>query len=111
MKISMDELEHGVRLILLEGKLDSLGVEKIEMDFFRYCGGTKHHVLIDLSRVSYISSIGIPMLVDAAKDVLKHGGKMALVSPQKHVMDVLELVGVSRIIPIYPDLKMARASM
>lgn len=48
------------------------------------------------------------MLVNAAKLVKSHGGKFALLSPQKSVMDVLDMVGVSGIVHVYHDVKAAR---
>ncbi|MCQ3938989.1 MAG: hypothetical protein DPW18_18370 [Chloroflexi bacterium] len=108
MKLQVSELEHGIRLISLDGKLDSSGVYAIEMDFLHHCAGEKRRVLVDMSNVSYISSIGIPLLVNTAKVVAGKGGKMALFNPQKHVMDVLELVGVTHIIPVHFDLIAAK---
>jgi len=45
--------------------------------------------------------VGIPMLVNTAKSVVSRGGKMAFLSPQENVYKVLELVGVTQVIPIY----------
>lgn len=110
MKLHINELEHGIRLIVLNGKLDSAGVYTIEMDFHHYCGGDHRRVLVDMSAVSYISSIGIPLLVNTAKAVAGKGGRMALYNPQKNVMDVLELVGVTHLIPVHFDLTAARSA-
>jgi len=110
MKLHVSELEHGIRLIVLDGKMDSAGVYAIAMDFAHHCGGDNRRVLVDLTSVSYISSIGIPLLVNTAKGVLGKGGRMILFNPQKNVMDVLELVGVTHLMPIHFDLSAARSS-
>jgi len=111
MKLQSSELENGIRLIKLIGKLDSNGTYDIEIEFIRNCGGDKPRILVDLSKVNYISSIGIPMLVNTARSVMGRGGKLGLLSPQRNVLDVLELVGVSHMLPIYYDLKSAMAGM
>jgi anti-sigma B factor antagonist len=111
MKLQISELEHGLRLISLIGQLDGTGVYAVEVDFIRNCVEGNHHVLVDISKVNYISSIGIPMLIRTAKMVWERGGKMALLNPQHNVSDVLDLVGVSHIIPIFYDLKAARMGM
>lgn len=108
MKIQVSEMENGIRLLKLNGKLDSLGVYNVEVDFISQCSGDIRNILVDLSKVTYISSIGIPMLVNAAKLVKSHGGKFALLNPQKSVMDVLDMVGVSGIVHVYHDVKAAR---
>lgn len=109
MKIQISEIEGGIRFISLHGKLDVNGVYAVEMDFVHHCTGANKRVLVDISDVNYISSIGIPMLVNTAKAVQNHGGRMALLSPQKNVMDVLEMVGVSHIIPVFYDLRSAKS--
>lgn len=111
MQLEYSELDNGARLIELNGALDMNGTYAIEIEFVRHCAGDNVRVLVDLSRVNYISSIGIPMLVNAAKSVTRHGGKMALLNPQKAVENILELAGIPLIIPIYFDLESAKAAV
>ncbi len=111
MQLQYSELEDGIRLIKLSGALDMNGTYAIEVEFVRHCTGQNIRVLVDLSRVNYISSIGIPMLVNSAKSVTKYGGRLALLNPQKAVEDVLELAGIPAIIPIYTDLASAKVAL
>ncbi len=111
MQLEYSELDNGIRLIQLSGVLDMNGTYAIEVQFVRCCEGKKTHVLVDLSEVSYISSIGIPMLINSAKSIIRQGGKIALLNPQKSVEDVLEIAGIPPIIPIYFDLPSAAAGL
>lgn len=111
MKLQYNELENGIRLIKLTGKLDIYGVNSVDIEFTRRCSGDNLHVLVDLSGVNYISSIGIPMLINSAKSVASRGGKLALLNPQRNVAEVLELTGIPLIIPIYSDLESAKAGV
>ncbi len=103
MQIEYSEFDNGIRLIRLNGTLDMNGTYAIEIEFVRHCAGENVYVLVDLSEVNYISSIGIPMLIDSVESVAKHGGKLVLLNPQKAVEDMLELAGIPAIIPIYRD--------
>lgn len=107
MNLEYSELKDGIRLIKLEGRLDLNGTYSIEVQFVNCCVGDKVRVLVDLSEVSYVSSVGIPMLVNTAKSVVSRGGKMAFINPHENVVKVLELVGVTQVIPIYYDQKSA----
>jgi len=111
MKLQYSELENGIRLIKLIGALDMNGTYSIEIEFVRQCVGENVQVVVDLSRVNYLSSIGIPMLINTAKSVANQGGKMALLNPQQHVAEVLEITGIPQIIPIYTDLESAKAAV
>ncbi|MEW6285888.1 MAG: STAS domain-containing protein [Chloroflexota bacterium] len=111
MKLDYTELENGIRLIKLEGRLDLNGTYSIEVQFVNRCAGDGVRVLVDLSGVSYVSSVGIPMLVNTAKSVVSRGGKMAFLNPQENVTKVLDLVGIPSVIPIYYDQKAAIESL
>ena len=111
MKLQYNELDSNIRLIKLTGKLDVYGVNSIDIEFIRCCSGDHLRVLVDLSGVNYISSIGIPMLINSAKTVASRGGKLALLKPRPHVAEVLELTGIPLIIPIYSDLESAKTGV
>jgi anti-anti-sigma factor len=82
-------------------------VSDVEIDFVRLCTGDNVCILVDLSRVDYISSIAIPLLINSAKSLARQGGKMALLKPQKAVENVLDLTGIPLIIPIYENMQAA----
>ena len=111
MRLQYSDLDSGTRLIKLSGTLDIYGVGDVEVDFVRLCTGDNVCVLVDLSRVDYISSIGIPLLINSAKSLARQGGKMALLKPQKAVENVLELTGIPLIIPIYENIQVAEAEL
>jgi anti-anti-sigma factor len=107
MRLQYSELDNGIRLIKLNGTLDINGVSRVEREFVRRCAGENVCVLVDLSKVNYISSIGIPLLINSAKAIVKNGGRMALLNPQNNVENILELTGIPLIIPIHHDLNTA----
>jgi anti-anti-sigma factor len=107
MNFEYSELENGVRLIKLSGRLDMDGTNLVEPQFALHCRGDNIFVLVDFSQVSYLSSIGIPMLIKNAKMVASRGGRLALLKPQMNVKYILELTGVTHSIRIYNDLETA----
>jgi len=111
MELQQTELENNIHLLQLVGALDMSGTYSIEVQFVRACEGDHVRVIVDLAKVNYISSVGIPMLVNTAKSVTAHGGKMVLLNPQNAVADVLELTGISEVIPIYFDLESAKTGV
>ena len=111
MRLHYSELESGIRLIKLSGTLDIHGVNEVDAEFVRHCAGENVCVLVDLSKVNYISSIGIPLLINTAKSLARQGGKMALLNPKSFVEDSLELVGIALIIPIYHNFNTAIAEL
>ena len=111
MRLQYSELDSGVRLIKLNGTLDIHGVNQVDTEFVRHCTGENVCVLVDLSKVNFISSIGIPLLINSAKLLARQGGKMALLNPKKFVEDSLEIMGISLIIPIYHNVNAALSEL
>jgi anti-anti-sigma factor len=107
MEMHYSELENNIRLIKLNGKLDIMGVGAIETKFSGYCGGENPRVLVDLSEVEFLASIGIRLLTLNAKSIASRGGRMVLLSPNPEVRSVLEITGIPAIIPIYDGLESA----
>ena len=111
MRLQYSELDSGIRLIKLNGTLDIHGVNQVDTEFVRHCTGENVCVLVDLSKVNFISSIGIPLLINSAKLLARQGGKMALLNPKKFVEDSLEIMGISMIIPIYHNVNAALSEL
>jgi anti-anti-sigma factor len=107
MELQYSELENNIRLIKLIGKLDITGVGQIETKFAGYCAGDAVRVVVDLSAVDFLASIGLRLLTLTAKSVASRGGKMVLLNPAPDIHHVLEVTGIPAIIPIYSHLESA----
>lgn len=107
MEMQYSEKNNGIGLITLIGTLDIIGTGEIETRFSGYCAGDRSRVVVDLSQVDFLTSIGIRLLVLTAKSVASRGGMMVLINPIPEVHGVLEITGIPAIIPIYSHLESA----
>ena len=107
MEMQFSKFDNDIRMIKLNGKLDIIGTGEIETKFAGYCSGENVRVIVDLSEVSFLASIGIRLLMLNAKSVNKRGGKMVILNPIPDVQHVLEVTGMPGIIPIYSSLESA----
>jgi anti-anti-sigma factor len=94
MNLEFSKLPNDVCRIRLDGDLDIAGVGAAETRFFAYCGGNPPRVLVDLSRVGFVSSLGIRMLLQAIKTVSARGGRLVLLNPTKIVDSTLDISGL-----------------
>jgi anti-anti-sigma factor len=107
MELQYRELDNNIRMIKLIGKLDIVGVGQIETRFAGYCGGERVRVVVDLTDVDFLASVGIRLLTLTAKSVMSGGGRMVLLNPTPDVQHVLEVTGIPAIIPVYSHLESA----
>ena len=109
MQLQYNELDNDIRLIKMTGRLDVIGTGEIETRFAGHCIGDNVRVVVDLSEVDFLASIGIRLLTLTAKSVASRGGRMALVGPNPEVQNILEITGIPAIIPVYSQLESAEA--
>jgi anti-sigma B factor antagonist len=107
MELQFNTMDNGIRLIKLTGKMDITGTGEIETKFTGCCAGDKVRVVVDLSEVDFLASIGIRLLKLTAKSLAKRSGKMVLINPIPEVQNVLEVAGIPAIIPVYSQLESA----
>jgi anti-sigma B factor antagonist len=109
MELQYRELTGNIRLLRLIGSLDINGVGQVETQFSGYGAGEKPRVIVDLSGVTFLSSIGIRLLTINAKSIASRGGRMVLLSPIPEVRSVLEVTGMSHVIAMYDSMESAEA--
>lgn len=107
MNMTIDTLESGNRCVRLAGRLDIAGMQAVDLQFTAHVAGSKHSVLVDISGVDFIASIGIRMFFTNARTLALHGAKMVLLNPQPMVEQTLKLAGVDLIAPIQRDVAAA----
>jgi anti-anti-sigma factor len=108
MQIDSETLDNGILKVNLSGRLDVLGAQAIDMKFTALTATQKAHVLVDMSEVSFLASLGMRTLLSSAKALSNRGGHMVLYKPQPNVLDVLETSGISSLIPVCNDLEEAK---
>lgn len=92
--------EGNVLVCELEGRLDAAQAEAIQNELLAIIGGGGQKVLLHLGQVSYLSSIGIRVLVRAAKQVRAGGGALKICNASAPVRKVLEISGMDGILDI-----------
>jgi len=67
--------------------------------------------VVDLSKVAFLGSSGIRMLLKSAKELNKLGVKMVLLKPQQQVEAALMYVEFNKLIPIQHDTEQAMQAL
>ena len=108
MEMSVQEVERGAMLIVLRGRLDRDAASAAESRF-NDLADSENSLIVDLSDVSYIASMGMRMFLLAGKAIAAHGGKIALMAPRPEVAGVLKAAGIPSAIPVRATLDDALA--
>ncbi len=90
----------GVTKVVLDGRLDTSAVNDVELRFVAGIVPKGQSVVVDLSRVTFMASLGIRMLLSTARAVSGRGAKFVMFSPLPAVLEIIETTALSEIIPV-----------
>jgi anti-sigma B factor antagonist len=108
MEIQYSEMSNGIHLIKLIGDLDIMGVNEIEIKFTSYCSGENVKMVVDLSDVEFLASIGIRLLITNAKSIFSRNGRMVLLNPNDDVKNVLDMTAFKALFQCIANLNQPR---
>jgi anti-anti-sigma factor len=93
------------------GRLDTLGVDAVETRFNAVALASGRSALLDLSRVEFVSSMGVRLLITAAKTKRARQDRLVLVVPEGPVREMLETAAIDTLIPMFVQRSEALAAL
>jgi anti-anti-sigma factor len=99
-----------LRMIYITGRLDIEGVNVIDTKFAALSASAARRIVLDLTGVDFLASIGIRSLISNGKALQQRGGRMVLfLGENASVTKVLKTMGIDTLLPIHADIESARA--
>lgn len=110
MPIAVHDLDGGVTKVVLSGRIDIAGAHEMDLPM-SVIAGSRRAVVIDLSGVEFMASLGLRSIVVAAKSIISKRGKVVLLSPRPAVEEVITVTGIDQLIAIHHDEAAAIAAV
>ena len=92
------------------GRIDHAGAAAFEQSLsplLAGSGSSKGGVVLDFGGVEYISSVGLRVLMIAAKEMKGHGARIILAAPQPVVAEILAISRFDRVLEMAPTVRRA----
>lgn len=102
------EIEGDKSVVKVTGRIDSVTATTLDSELEKIAS-ENNKIVLDLSQVAYLSSAGVRAIVRILQNTSKSGGGLKLASAPKHVLDVLETVGMMQVLQVYPSVEEAIA--
>ncbi len=99
MQITTSE-NNGLVTLRIAGRLDSGTAEEAEHWITAFDLEQGMPLLLDFKELDYISSAGLRVIFNFARNLKAQGCKFAICSPQDHVREVFEISGFDSFIPL-----------
>ena len=97
--------------VVLEGMIDETNCEYLLKCVAEEVLGGRKKLILDCGRLTYISSMGLGMLVRVHSRMKKLGGDVKLADVHSTVAQIIGVVGLNRLFHIYPKVEDAIAAL
>lgn len=101
--------ENGILVFQFSGELDETNADKTFKSIYDQIGdfAANTKIIFNLSDLKYLNSKSIGYIADVFSNIEDVEGKMYITNCSEWVKDILELVGITTIVPTFDDIKEA----
>jgi anti-sigma B factor antagonist len=100
-------LDESIEVLAISGELDMSNSSELRRRVERALREGRHHVVIDLDRLTHMDSSGLAALIDCHQLAEARGGRFALVITSESVRRTVEVRGLDRLFTILPSIDAA----
>ena len=98
--------------ISFRGQLDETNVDSEAKKIYQIIGEMPiPKLILDFSELEYMNSKSIGYVTDWYTQALAKQGGLAILNPRPNILDILKVVGITQIIPVYGDLESAQKEL
>jgi anti-anti-sigma factor len=97
------ELQADTARLTPVGELDLATAPQLEQEVRSMLARSVRHVLIDLSRITFIDSSALRLFIVLNERSRAEGWKLSLIRPTGHVLSVFEITGAEESLPFVND--------
>lgn len=88
-------------IVSITGRLDTTNYSSLEKKLTDLIDKREDHILIECSKMDYVSSSGLRILLMALKKITMAKGKFVLCNLQENIREIFEISGFTNIFEIY----------
>jgi anti-sigma B factor antagonist len=94
-------------VISLRGEIDVYTAPRLRQALIDLIEGGNSDILVDMSRVDFLDSTGLGVLVGGLKRVKSKDGSLEIVATQDKILKIFEITGLSKVFPIHDSVEAA----
>ncbi|MEK7673346.1 MAG: STAS domain-containing protein [Patescibacteria group bacterium] len=101
-----------IKIVHITGQLDESNIdEKIQAIYKLVEANPKNlNLIYDLESLEYMNSKSIGYLTDLYGKITESGGKVAIAKAKPNIFDILQVVGLTQLIPCFDSTELAKNS-
>ncbi len=105
MELSLNHRKEGDHTVLeVGGEVDVYTAPKLRERLVELVSDGHYKIIVDMTKVEFLDSTGLGVLVGGLKRVRSHDGSLALVCSQERILKIFRITGLTKVFPIYDTL-------
>lgn len=102
-----------LKLVRIVGQLDESNVDEQAKSIYQLLegGATGLSLIFDFTGLEYMNSKSIGYLTDWYSKISATGGKVVIAAARENILDILQVVGLTQLIPAYATLDEAKLAV
>ncbi|MDP8978063.1 MAG: STAS domain-containing protein [Actinomycetota bacterium] len=105
MELSLNHRDEGpVTILEVAGEVDVYTAPKLRERLIELVQDGRHHVVVDMTKVEFLDSTGLGVLVGGLKRVRSHDGSLRLVCDKERILKIFRITGLTKVFPIHDSL-------
>ncbi len=109
MEVKISEYKR-VAVVQPVGRVDSNTSAEFETELRRLLDSGHFNLVLDLSKIDFLSSAGLRVIVSSMKTARKNGGDVCVAEANARAGEVMKLAGLDAVIEMHPTREAAIAS-
>lgn len=101
LKIETQSIDSRASRIDLEGEVDVYTAPQLKQQIISLLDSGVRHMTVDLSRVEYLDSTALGVLIGGLKRLRERDGTLDLICPNSRIRRIFEITGLDKIFDIY----------
>ena len=98
---------NGRKVLKIRKSLTYQNCEELEATFKDYLDQQKNEIIIDFSKISFLDSAGLELLLQVHNELKQRGGALKLVHLNELCLDILKATQLINVFRIYEDMNKA----
>ena len=105
MELSLNHRKEGAHTVLeVGGEVDVYTAPKLREQLVELVGAGHYDIIVDMTKVEFLDSTGLGVLVGGLKRVRAHEGSLVLVCNQERIVKIFRITGLTKVFGIYDSL-------
>jgi anti-sigma B factor antagonist len=99
--------EGAATVLVVAGEVDVYTAPKLREKLVELVSDGHYNIVVDMTKVEFLDSTGLGVLVGGLKRVRSHNGSLELVCDQERILKIFRITGLTKVFPIHDTLEEA----